>query len=458
MARFDNEFIQEMKDGTDIVRLIESYGTKLKPRGGGDEFIGLCPIHNDTSPSLVANRKKNVWNCLGACSKGGDPIEWIMHAEKVGFRHAVELLSNGAVGKHGSVGKAKNSRRLELPFQMTADDQQLLRQISDFYHSCLKQNTKALDYLQKRGFTSPEMIEQFKIGFCDRSLAMRLPIRKTKSGNEIRSRLKDLGILSEYGHEVFRGCLTFPIHLGGNTAAGVGVGEIYGRRIDDHPQRGASVHHYLKGPHVGVFNLAALQACDEIILCESIIDALTFWNHGYRNVTCSYGINGFTEELEKALIAHNIKRILLAYDCDDAGNKAADELAAQLLRDGFEVFRIKVTPAAKDINNYARIAAKGETKNDKTENWLGLLIRNATWLGKGKAPELTTDLPDIFQGNTKLPPSKAAKEESSKEESSSAVDSSNEKTNRQRSCQRNSRANSVESGRYERPGCFFFSC
>ena len=92
MARFDEQLIRTLKEETDIVRLIESYGTKLKARPGGEELIGLCPMHDDTSPSLVVNRRKNVWNCLGACGCGGDVIEWVVKAEKVSFRHAVELL------------------------------------------------------------------------------------------------------------------------------------------------------------------------------------------------------------------------------------------------------------------------------------------------------------------------------------------------------------------------------
>ena len=100
MARFDDEFLGRMKDETDIVALIESYGTKLKPRGeASGEMIGLCPIHDDKNPSLVVNRKKNVWNCLGACGCGGDVIQWVMHAEKVSFRHAVELARNGVLGQ-----------------------------------------------------------------------------------------------------------------------------------------------------------------------------------------------------------------------------------------------------------------------------------------------------------------------------------------------------------------------
>lgn len=402
MARFDKEFIERLKSETDIVRLIESYGTKLKDRSGTrGEMIGLCPIHDDKNPSLVVNRQKNVWNCLGACSKGGDVIQWVMHAEKASFRHAVELLRDGAAGGRKTYGQP---RKLESPLTISNEDHELLASVVDYYHQRLKQSPDALDYLQKRVLTDGEMIDRFKIGFVDRTLGLRLPPKQgNKKGAEVRARLKDLGILRNTGHEHLRGCITFPL-LDENGK----IAQLYGRRIDNGGKRKVA-HFYLPRPHGGVLNREAINATDEIILCESVIDALTFWNFGYRNVTTAFGTNGFTGELHNTLVANDIKRILIAYDRDEAGEKAADELAAKLLKDNFELFRITVTKEAKDINNYAQIAAKGETKNDNARNWLGLLIRNATWLGKGTKPSLTTELPEIF--HPKPAKSVAAKKE-----------------------------------------------
>jgi len=271
---------------------------------------------------------------------------------------------------------------------MAVADHELLGQVSDFYHSRLTESPKALKYLEKRGITG-EAIKQFQIGFCDRSLARRLPITKTQAGKEIRDRLKEVGVLKkETGNETLRGCVTFPVHLHGG-----GVGEIYGRRIDNYPAAKTPLHWYLSDQHVGVWNLAALQASDEIILCESIIDALSFWCAGYRNVTTCYGTDGFNDAIHKALVAHNVKRILIAFDNDESGNTAADELAQQLLRDNFEVFRIKF-PAGMDVSEYSKTAQSGGGGN--VQNWLGLVIRNADWLGKGKAPELTTNAPNFL--------------------------------------------------------------
>ena len=133
MARFDDELIRRLKEEADIVRLIESYGTKLKDRGTNGEMIGLCPIHDDHEPSLVVNRQKNVWNCLGACGKGGDVIQWVMHAEKASFRHAVELLRDGATGTGGGK-KFTTERKLECPLPTDADDQALLSSVVAYYH------------------------------------------------------------------------------------------------------------------------------------------------------------------------------------------------------------------------------------------------------------------------------------------------------------------------------------
>lgn len=119
MTRFDDEFLKRLKSETDIVALIESYGTKLRLRSDASgEMVGLCPIHDDKNPSLHVNRRKNEWHCKGACGKGGDVFAWMMHAEKVSFRHAVELLRDGAVGMSAAGGtKAANVRRLESPVE-----------------------------------------------------------------------------------------------------------------------------------------------------------------------------------------------------------------------------------------------------------------------------------------------------------------------------------------------------
>ncbi len=129
------------------------------------------------------------------------------------------------------------------------------------------------------------------------------------------------------------------------------VTEIYGRKIG--PQfRGLPIHLYLRGEHKGVWNESALAACEEVILCESIIDALTFWCAGMRNVTCSYGVHGFTSDHLAAFRRHGTKRVLIAYDRDDAGENAAAKLWPRLTAEGIECFGVQF-PKGMDANEYA---------------------------------------------------------------------------------------------------------
>ena len=126
-----------------------------------------------------------------------------------------------------------------------------------------------------------------------------------------------------------------------------------------------SDHLYLPGPHSGVWNEQALIASKEIILCEALIDALTFWCAGYRHVTTSYGVNGFTDEIKAAFQKHGTKRIYIAYDRDDAGERAAQKHAEELMQMGIECFRVQF-PRGQDANEFA-------LKNQPAANWLACI-------------------------------------------------------------------------------------
>ena len=153
--------------------------------------------------------------------------------------------------------------------------------------------------------------------------------------------------------------------------------EIYGRQIGD-DRAGNPRHKYLPGPHAGVFNIEGLRDTKEVILCEALFDALTFWQAGFRNVTSAYGVHGFTPEMLEAFQAYGIRRVLIAYDRDRAGEAAALELAEELLAEGLECFRIQF-PRGMDANDYARTTQPASKS-------LGLVIRQAAWLGQGRRP------------------------------------------------------------------------
>ena len=388
MARIPESTLNRLKSDIAVQRLAEAANIKLKKHG--HDLIGLCPFHDDKEPSLVITPDKNLWHCLGACQTGGSVIDWVMKMEGVSFKHAVELLLSDfiplAANESKPVKKA-TVKKLDQPLT-DEDDDALMLQVVNYYHNILKQTPDALDYLKQRGIDNPEIIDHFKLGFANRSLGYRLPDKNRKAGAEVRGRLTQLGIYRESGHEHFNGSLVIPV-INDNV-----VTEMYGRKTINRLRTGTPKHLYLSGAHKGLFNLDAIKHNNEIILCESLIDALTFWSAGFRNVTCSYGIEGFTKDHEKAFTTQDIERVLIAYDNDEAGNKAADTLATKLIKSGIDCYRL-VFPKGMDANDYA-LQVKPASKS------LGLVIRKAAWLGKGKAKPLTTQ--SVIESNETLIP------------------------------------------------------
>jgi DNA primase catalytic core len=373
MARIAESEIERLKREISVQRLAEGRGVKLKRHGA--DLIGLCPFHDDHEPSLVITPGKNLWNCLGACRRGGTVIDWIMLAEGVSFRHAVELLREDLpLGSNTRPGVQRSTvPKLPAPVERSADDRMLLLQVVSYYQESLKQSPEALKYLENRGLKSAEMIETFRLGFANRTIGYRLPASNRSAGAALRGRLQKLGIYRESGHEHFNGSVVIPIFdLSGQ------VVQMYGRKITPNLRPGTPDHLYLPGPHRGVWNEAALTVSKDIILCEALIDALTFWCAGYRNVTAIYGVNGFTEEHRAAFQKHGTQRIYIAYDRDEAGEGAAQEHAAQLMEMGVECFRVQF-PKSMDANEYA-------LKVQPASKSLGIMLNRAAWLGKGERP------------------------------------------------------------------------
>ena len=380
MARIPDEQIERLKKEISVERLVTSFGVELKRHGA--ELIGRCPFHNDKTPSLVVSPKTNLWHCLGACNIGGSSIDWVMKTQGVSFRHAVELLKADhpslAAGE-AHVVKKGTTVKLESPVTSAADDQQTLLSVVEFYHQTLKESPEALRYLESRGLTNAEMVSHFKLGFANRKLGLTLPDKNRKAGADLRGRLQRLGILrAESGHEHMNGSVVFPVF----SQAGEVLG-MYGRKITPGLREGTPLHLYLPGPHRGVFNEEALLVSKEIILCESIIDALTFWCAGFRNVTCSYGVDGATDDHKAAFQKHGTRSVWIAYDRDEAGDAAAERLKDELAKLGITSHRV-LFPKGMDANEYAR-------KVTPAEQSLAVLLNKAEWWGAVKKRPATKE-------------------------------------------------------------------
>jgi DNA primase catalytic core len=336
------EQVEEVKRRHSIVSLFEGYGVKLTKSSHNGSYTGLCPWHDDHNPSLSVDETKGLFHCFG-CDAKGDIIELVRKMEGVSFREALKKLEGGAIrppsksSKKQQVHEAaqvKTSSQEEPHVEELIDDLATskeegasvsplitLNDVADYYHKRLFESKDAIRYLENRGITKHELYERYRIGFADGSILSKLSDKQKEA-------LKASGILTKNNHEHFHNCIVFPIVDDVEQVVG-----LYGRNIDD-----SDPHHlYLPGPHLGVWNKKASRVYDELVLVESIIDALSLVQLGVENVQPLYGTNGFTTEHLQTLKDDNVKTIVLAMDNDEAGRTAAEKLKAKLLDEGFAV-------------------------------------------------------------------------------------------------------------------------
>ncbi len=373
MPRIPNDLLERIKHETPLRLLVERSGVVLKV--SGENVIGLCPMHDDHDPSLVLTPSRGLWHCLGACQAGGTVIDWVMKADGLDFREAVDkLLAEFFPLEAASLIRHAAVTEQACPLDLDADDQTLLNQYADFCHELFKTTAEPKEYAAKRRIASDELVSHFKLGYANRTLGLRLPSVRARAGLALRMRLQSLGILRGSGHEHLVGSLVIPIRDSAGNVTGM-----YGRKTRNDLRTGTPDHLYLPGPHRGVFNVEAFAESKTIILTESLIDTLSFWESGFKNVTCAYGVEGFTEEILGAFSFHEIERCYIAFDRDEAGDRGATRVAEKLMSAGVECFRV-LFPKGMDANEVAR-------KMHPAEKTLGLFIRSAEWIGKGKGPE-----------------------------------------------------------------------
>ena len=352
MPRIGDTELERLKRDVPLERLCERYGIELEPKG--KDRIGRCPFHDDKTPSFVVSPAKNLWNCLGACGSGGDTIQLVMKKEGVSFRRACEILREMlGTAPEVTTYRARNGTRshpILVDPERDYSDAELLEIVTQFYHETFLNHPQAMAYLQQRGCFAPEAAKRFRLGYANRTLGYRVP-STTAAGKQLKARLQKLGVLRESGHEHLSGCLVVPVFDGSGAVA-----ELYGRRITAAKALPEGTPHlYLPGPHAGVWNAAELTHSRTWLLCEAGLDALSLWSHGFANVTWSYGVNGFSPDHWALVRAVRPDQVVICFDNDEAGNKAANELAQKLEAEGIAAWRAELPPQS-DVNDLVRKA------------------------------------------------------------------------------------------------------
>ena len=339
VSGFLDEFEKdEIKKSIDIVSLFTSFGVGLEQKG--NSHIGNCPFHEDKTPSLSVDRGKGLFNCFG-CGESGDVFNLVQKMEGLDFKGSLKYLKE----YDGSSISSLPSKMEEVPKnedippshpkgkQLTEVS---LDRVSDFYRKCFSSSKEAVSYFDTRGI-GLEVLNRFSAGYSSGKL-------KDLVSSSQKKELKQIGIFNEKGYETFKDSVVFPFYDSHSKVTG-----LYGRKLAS----SAKVKHlYLKGPHRGLLNRKAASVYrEEILLTESIIDALSLIQLGIENVIPCYGTNGFTDEHLSLLKDERVKLVTIAFDNDEAGRSSAEKLRERLIVEGFPV-KVIYPSESKDWNEF----------------------------------------------------------------------------------------------------------
>jgi DNA primase catalytic core len=346
--KISKEEIEKVKQSHDLKAVVEAYGVPLKKKGAN--YVGLCPFHKEKTPSFTVNPKTSLYHCFG-CDAGGDVIGFVCKMDNISFREAVDKLN-----RHAPTGNRKSkdappavgSAHPEPSINRT----HLLNRVVAFYHKTFCEDPRAREYLRTRGIADNAIFSDFTIGYSNGTLLNTIP-----DEGDIIAALKEIGILNEKGNELFYGCVVFPLFDENKDCVG-----LYGRRIVLSDSEGTGpAHLYLPGPRRGVFNFHAAKRSKSIILTESIIDALTLYNAGFRDVIPCYGVNGFTPDHLDLITRSQVKEVYICFDRDDAGKDGAEKIAAQLKEKSIDPYIVQLpaleSPDKVDINTFFILTA-----------------------------------------------------------------------------------------------------
>lgn len=328
---YSDEIIEEVRSKNDIVDVISSY-VKLQKKGSS--YFGLCPFHNEKSPSFSVSREKQMYYCFG-CGAGGNVFTFLMEYENYSFQEALKYLADRAGVDLPEAEYSKEARE-------RADQKAILLEINkvaaQYFYVQLKspQGAHALSYLKDRGL-SDEMIHSFGLGYSNKYSNDLYQYLKSKGyGDELIVKAGLVSVDERYGvSDKFWNRVMFPIMDSNSRVIGFG-GRVMG---DGKPK-------YLNSPETMIFdksrNLYGLNRARSsrkpyFLLCEGYMDVISLHQAGFSNAVASLG-TALTPG-HASLIKRYVKEVYLTYDSDEAGTKAA----------------LRAMPILKDVGITARI-------------------------------------------------------------------------------------------------------
>ena len=341
-----NSFIDEIKSKVNIVDVI---GREVPLKQSGSNFKGLCPFHNEKTPSFMVNEQKQIFNCFG-CGEKGDVIHFVQRFNNMEFMEACEKLAeeyNIEIPKHGTRRKEELSRYYEINSVAARF----------FFDNLTRCANPGYTYIRKRGI-SDETIKHFGLGYSPNSWNSLYKYLQSKGVSD--DDMLKLGLVTQGKkgvYDKFRGRLMFPIFNTRGKVIGFG-----GRALGDEMPK------YLNSPESEVFlkknNLYALNFTkknvsdeNQVIMVEGYMDAISLYQNGICNVVASLG-TALTEN-QCQLITRYTKNVVLSYDSDSAGIKAALR-GIDVMRSSHANVRILQVTGGKDPDEFVKKYGKQE--------------------------------------------------------------------------------------------------
>ena len=343
--RIPDELIDRIREANDIVDVISEH-VQLKRAGGN--FKGLCPFHQEKTPSFNVNPARQIYHCFG-CGVGGNAITFLMEYEKIGFVDALRELAHRA----GITLPDRRSERIDAE----DDPAVMANQVAlAFYRSCLEGDagTEARNYVRERAL-GPDVMSTFAIGYAPAGWDNLLKAARRKGVAD--SALVSAGLVVERDgggfYDRFRERIIFPLRSSGNRPVGFG-----GRSLGDQEPK------YLNSPETRLYRKSyylyglsqarqAIRLSREAILVEGYMDLLSLHQAGFHNVVASAG-TALTDEQART-IAKYADKVFIAYDGDKAGISAATRAAETLIQLGLKV-RVVAFADGADPDSYVRQA------------------------------------------------------------------------------------------------------
>lgn len=341
MIRYSDEILEEIRQYNDIVDVISQY---VHLKRSGRNFFGLCPFHNEKSPSFSVSPDKQIFHCFG-CGVGGNIYTFISKIEGVSFREAVEMMAQRANIQLPKLENQGDSAKEELKEKVY----KVNKFAAEFYHQNLYKPTSkvAQEYIKSRKLNN-ETLKAFQIGYSGKFNELYNALKKEgfKDPEILESGLVNKSDRGMY-IDRYRNRLMFPICDVRNRVIAFG-----GRVLDDSKPKYINSPEnvvYSKGRHLFGLNVAKKEKIDNLLIVEGYMDAISLHQRGITNVVAALG-TALTQQ-QGWLLRKNAEKITLGFDADGAGQTAIVRSLEILQNMGCDI-RILQMDGAKDPDEY----------------------------------------------------------------------------------------------------------